>query len=123
MPNTTTSQVSGFPGVQEFMPDANEHRRQMARKINSLNNAKFNVAVDVTLNASTGATVVYDQRIGFRSAITPLMGMSPEGAAAIAAGIWCDGVMGGPGTTTSSITVHHASNASTNQRIRFGIFG
>lgn len=123
MPNTSLSTIVGFPGVPEMLPNERQHRQAIAKKINQLNLAKFNCTLDVTLNAATGATVIADNRVGFSSAVTPLMAMSLSGAVAIAAGIWCDNVRGSFGTTTATITVHHAINAATDQQIRFGILG
>lgn len=122
MPSTTNSSVRGLPGVPEFLFDANEHRRQIARKLNALNQGKFNCTVDVTLNASTGATVIADNRIGFNSAVTPLMAFTLAGAVAIATGMWFDAPMGQVQATTATIVVHHNISAAA-ARIRFGIFG
>lgn len=121
--STTLSSVVGFPGVPEFYPDERIHRRQIARKINEMNNAKFNVTIDVTLSANTGATTITDSRIGFSSAVTPLMGMSLSAAVAIGAGMYCDPPMGKVASTVASIVVHHNITADADKRIRFGIFG
>ena len=123
MSQTSVSTVSGFPSIPEYLPDQIEHRRQIARRLNIMNQGKFNVTKDVTLNAATGATVIADNRIGYNSAVTPLMALSLSGAVAIAAGIWCDGLRGSFGSTSASVTVHHAISSATDQTIRFGIFG
>lgn len=122
MPSTTNSSVRGLPGVPEFLFDQAEHRRQIARKLNSLNQAKFNCTLDITLNASTGATVLADNRIGFNSAVTPLMAFTLAGAVAIATGMWFDAPMGQVQSTTATIVVHHNISAAI-AKIRFGIFG
>lgn len=123
MTSTTVSTVQGFPGVTEFLRDEKEHRRQIALRLNIINSGKFNCTLDVTLNAATGATVIADRRIGFNSAVTPLMALTLNGAGAIAAGVWFDAPRGNTGSTAASIVAHHRINAATDQTIRFGIFG
>ncbi len=88
MASTSVSVTRGFPPVPEYLPDEKEHRRQIARRINTINQGKFNCTVDVTLNPNTGATVISDNRIGYRSAVTPLMALTLSAAAALAVGIW-----------------------------------
>lgn len=122
MSTTTISTIKGFPGVPEFLPDSEQHRRMMARAINNLNLGKFNCTIDVTLNASTGATVINDARIGFDSAVTPLMPMSLPASLDIGT-IWMDAPKSGFGSTSASIVVHHRIDATTGRKIRFGIFG
>jgi len=123
MAQTSVSTVVGFPGVPEFLPNSAEHRRQIARRVNSLSIGKINCTVDVTLAANTGATVIADSRIGYYSAVTPLMALSLSGAVAIAAGIWFDAPTGGAGSTTATIVAHHNDTADADKTIRFGIFG
>lgn len=123
MSQTSVSVTVGFPGVPEFQPNEAAHRKQIARKINSMNVGKFNVTLDVTLNANTGATVISDSRIAYSSAVGPIMPMTLSGSVALAAGIWCNGATAQVASTTASITVHHANAAATDQTIRFVIFG
>ena len=123
MAQTSTSTVKGHPGVPLWMPNANEHRKLIAQAVNRLGQGKFDVTLDVTLNANTGATVIADNRIGFTSAVTPLMAMSLSAAVAIATGIYFDAPSAGAQATTASIVAHHNINAATDKKIRFGIIG
>jgi len=123
MAQTSVSTVKGFPGVSEYLPNSAEHRRQIARKLNYLNQAKFNCTVDVTLNPNTGSTVIRDSRIHYSSAVTPMMAMTLSAATAIAAGIWFDTPLGGLVSTTESIVAHHNITSDADKTIRFGIFG
>ena len=120
---TTNSQVVGFPGVTVYLSNVDEHRREIARAINRINRGKFNCTVDVTLAVNTGATVINDTRIGFNSAVSPLMGLSLSASLAIAAGIWFDAPLAGGGSTSPSIVAHHNNTAEADKKIRFGIFG
>jgi hypothetical protein len=120
---TTNSAVVGFPGVTVYLSNEEEHRREIARVVNRINRGKFNCTVDVTLNVSTGATVIADSRIGYNSAVSPLMGLSLSASLAIAAGIWFDAPLAGVGATSASVVAHHTSSAAADQKIRFGIFG
>lgn len=104
---TTNSQVVGFPGVTVYLSNEEEHRREIARAINRINRGKFNCTVDVTLSVNTGATVIADNRIGFTSAVSPLMGLSLSASLAIAAGIWFDAPLAAGGATSASIVAHH----------------
>lgn len=123
MSNTAVSVLVGIPGVANFNPDGDAHRRQMAAAINRQNQGKFNCTVNVTLNPSTGSTTIADNRIGFNSAVTPLMAMTRNAALAIAAGIWFDAPSAQAGSTTASIVAHHTASSAIDQTIRFGIFG
>lgn len=123
MSQTSVSAITGHPGVPNWDGDATRHRRQIAAAVNRHNLGKFNVAVDVTLNANTGATIITDSRIGYNSAISPLMGLTLSAAVAIAAGIWFDGPSIGAGSTASTIVAHHNITADTDKKVRFGIFG
>ena len=120
---TTNSLVAGYPGVTPYLGDGAIHRREIAAAVNRINRGKFNVTVDVTLNANTGATLITDNRIGYKTAVSPLMGLSLNAAAAIAAGIWFDAPLAGGGSTTASIVAHHNITADTDKKIRFGLFG
>ena len=120
---TTNSQVVGFPGVTVYLSNEAEHRREIARAINRINRGKFNCTVDVTLNTNTGSTRITDTRIGFASAVSPLMGLSLSASLAIAAGIWFDAPLAGIGATSASIIAHHNITSEADKKIRFGIFG
>ena len=107
----------GYPPVPEFMPDDKEHRRQIARRINTLAQGKMNVTNTVTLRASQTTTTLTDARIGQTSAIVPAAALTADGAAAIVAGIWVSNILSG------SCTINHASNAAIDQTILFLIIG
>lgn len=107
----------GFPAVVTSMPDEKEHRRQIAEKVNQLLQGKLNVYIDATLTAGATTTTLTDARIGYFSTIAPSMALTANGAAAIVAGIWVSG------QKTGSCTLNHASNAATDQSIRFNILG
>lgn len=123
MSQTSISTLSGHPSVPLWMPDGDQHRRVLAQAVMRHNQAKFNCTIDVTLNANTGATVIADNRIGYYSAVSPLMALTLTGAAAIAAGIWFDPSSPYRTSTSASIVAHHRNNAATDQTIRFGILG
>lgn len=120
---TTNSTVAGFPGVVLYQRNADEHRREIAAVVNRINRGKFNCTIDVTLNANTGATLITDNRIGFRSAVSPMMGLSLSASLALAAGIWFEAPLAGTGNTSASIVAHHNNTAETDKKIRFGILG
>lgn len=120
---TTNSLVTGYPGVAFDLPDQRVHRRQIAEVVNRMNRGKFNATVDVTLSANTGSTVITDNKIGYRSAVSPMMALSLSAAQAIAAGIWFDSPFAGSAATTASIVAHHNITADTDKKIRFGIIG
>lgn len=105
------------------MPNEKEHRRQLAFATNQIMRGKVNATADVTLNASATATIFQDQRLGYYSAVTPAMAMTASGATALSSGIWFDTFTPGSGKTAPSITIHHASNSASDQKIRFLIIG
>lgn len=114
----------GFPAVAELETDKNdisqagkEHRRRMARAINTMLQGKFNVTIDVTITPNATTTVILDPRISVFSAITPAMAMSANAAADIVAGIWVSNM------NTGTATLNHRNSASTGRVIRFCILG
>ncbi len=116
-PVTDRSKIIGFPGVPNFMPDGDEHRRQIAQAVNGLRQGKMNVTIAITLNAGATTTTLTDGRIGVTSCIVPSMPTTQNGATALNAGIWITNIV------TGSCTINHASSANTDQNIRFLIVG
>lgn len=106
-----------FPPVPEYLPNDDEHRRQMARAINTLRQGKQNVTKDITLDANATSTTFEDSRIGISSAVTPAMALTADGAAALIAGIWVTDIK------TGSCVIHHASSPQLDRTIRFLIIG
>ena len=123
MSQTTVSTVAGHPGVPLWMPDGDQHRRMIAAAVQRHNSGKFNAFLDVTLNASTGATLIQDNRIGYYTAVIPAMALTLNGSAALAAGIWFDTPSAAAQSTAASIVAHHRNNAATDQKIRFVLLG
>jgi hypothetical protein len=108
----------GAQPVPEFIPDGREHRREIARRLNSLLQGKLNAALDVTLAANAASTAITDARIGFYSAVVPAMAMTANAAAELASGtVYVDGI------ASTTCVVHHRNNAQTDRTIRFLIFG
>ena len=118
-----SSVAAAHPGVPNFLPDQAQHRRMIANAVNRHNQGKFNATIDITLAANTGATLISDNRIGYNSAVSPMMAMSKSAAFAIACGMWFDTPTVGFGSTTASIVAHHTASSVVNAKIRFGIIG
>lgn len=116
-PPTLAPRVVGYPILPERLSNTDEHRREIVRHVNAIRQGKQNVTKELTLTAGATATTLTDARIGYSSAIIPAMPTTANAAAAMIAGIWVDGIK------TGEATVHHASNAATDQTIRFVIIG
>lgn len=124
MVSTTTNSVTlGYPAVPFDLPDQRIHRRQIAEALNRINRGKFNATLDVTLNANTGATLITDNRISFKSAVSPAMALSRSAALAIAAGIFFDAPTAAGGSTNASIVAHHTASSAVDQTIRLLLIG
>jgi len=110
--------MTAFQPVPEFLPDDREHRRQMARQLNSLLQGKLNISLDITLAANAASTTIVDARIGAASAVLPAMALTAHAAAELASGnVYVDGL------TKGTCVVHHSNNAQTDRTIRFLILG
>ena len=108
----------GAQPVPEFLPDGGEHRRQIARRLNLVQQGKLNASLDVTLAANAASTAVADPRIGFYSVVAPAMAMTAHAAAELASGnLYVDSL------TKGACVVHHSNNAQTDRVIRFLIVG
>lgn len=96
-----------------------EHRRQLATKLNQVNQGKFNCTIEVTLKASSTTTTITDVRISPFSVIL-WMPVTAHAAAEIAAG----GLYIPESTMLNgSAVIQHANNAQTDRSFRVGIFG
>lgn len=120
---TSINPTLGVQLVPEYLANGDEHRRLIARGVNSALKGKINVTLDVTLTANTASTTVKDSRISYYSAVIPAMPMTSNGAACLAAGIYVDTFLPPVGATPGSAVVHHRNNAATDQTIRFIITG
>ena len=96
----------GYPAVSEMLGDEKEHRRELARKVNSLNMGKANFTIDVVVTAGATATTITDVRISPFSFLGT-MAFDANGAADQVAGIYFDTANSG------SIVMHHRNNGST----------
>lgn len=96
----------GYPAISEMLGDEREHRREMARKINTLNMGKSNVTLDVVVTPGATSTPIVDVRISPFSFLGT-MAFDANGAADEVAGIYFDTFNNG------SVTMHHRNNGST----------
>jgi hypothetical protein len=109
--------IIGFQNVPEYLPSEQEHRRQIARRVNSLGQAKVNAYIDVTITKNAVTTTLTDARIGYYSAIIPAMPTTATGAGALGRGIWITNIVSG------SCTINHSVSPDTDMTIRFLIIG
>lgn len=113
----------GYPSVPEDSSDERDHRRKMARAIQSLMLGKSNCTLDVTLAANVATTTIQDPRISSTSAIVPAMATTANAAGAIAAGIYVTSIIGATAFQTGSAVINHNNTATTDRTIRFLIVG
>jgi len=106
-----------FAPVPEMEPDETEHRRKLARAVNSLRQGKFNGTLDVTLTANAASTTVTDARISYYSVILP-MPMTSNAAAALATTYIAQATL-----KTGSAVLTHTNNAQTDKTFRLLIVG
>lgn len=105
----------GFDAISEMLGNEQEHRRQMARKINTINMGKFNCILDVVVTAGATSTTITDVRISPFSFLST-MAFDANGAADEAAGIYFGTFNNG------SVVMHHRNNGST-RSLRLLILG
>lgn len=111
--------TQAFQAVPEYLQDDKEHRRKLARAVNSLVGGKMNAFIDFTLVANAASSTLIDARISYYSTIL-FMPMTAHAAAEIAAG-----TMYIPQTTMKNgqCIIQHANNAQTDRTFRFLIIG
>jgi hypothetical protein len=107
---------TGFPNVPEFLNPEAEHRRQIARALNSTRSGKLNATLAVTLRSNQATTTVTDARIGVGSWIG-FMGTNASGAGQIARGIYVTSRISG------SCVLNHQNSPEANQNITLLIIG
>lgn len=102
------------PAVQEDMPDANQHRRQIARGVNRLTNGHNNATLSVTLDPAEDTTVVTDARISLQTCGT-LAPTTVNAAGALPTTYWvCEAGL---------MTIHHANNSQTDRTYIVSLIG
>lgn len=106
---------TSYPDVEVARDDEKLHRRQMAEKINQLNQGKFNGVSQVTLTPSATSTALIDTRIGANSFIG--LQATTASAAAASPSIYIDTQQKG------QAVMHHPSNAATDQTFNVVIIG
>lgn len=108
--------LEGPPGAGELSPGVVNWLNSAQTKINLILNGKLNISAQttVTLRASQTTTTLYDVRIGYFSHLgfTPMS----ANAATAAASLWYE-------TADGSATLHHASDAATDQTFSYACWG
>lgn len=113
----------GAQPVPEFLSNSGEHRRQIAKRVNSLTQGKMNVTTSVTLTANASTTTLTDPRIGAFSHIK-LMPQTANAAAELASGnISFSNFMVGGGGKAGSCTINHSNNSQTDRTFLAEIIG
>jgi len=106
---------NSYDGVPETLVNETEHRRKLARAVNTVLNGKINCVTSLKLTASATTTTFTDSRIGAFSHIvfTP----TTPNAAAVASSLYVTSK--GKGTCT----VNHTSDANTDKTFDVSILG
>lgn len=112
-----------FPPVVTTYHDEKRHRQILAEKINTLNQAKFNTYLEITLRPSQTTTTIQDNRITATSVFS-FMPVTAHAAAALANVYVAESTMI-PSTnkTPGSAVITHASSSNTDQSFRIAILG
>lgn len=110
-----------YQAVPEVGTDEKEHRRRLARSINSVLQGKLNAVSTVTLTANSATTTLTDDRITPNSFI----GFMPTTANAAAAltNLYVSNRISTNGTTIGNATLTHANNAQTDRTFTILIIG
>jgi hypothetical protein len=99
--------------------DEKIHRRLLAQASNQHNQGKFNCTIELTLNANSTSTTLYDQRIGAYSLLV-LTPVTQHAAQEISGG----GLYIAESTMLNgSAVITHVNNTQTDRNFRVGIFG
>jgi hypothetical protein len=102
------------PGVQVSYPNEVEHRRQLALKINQLNNGQVGCTLFVTLDPGVTSTKVVDARISQQTCVF-LQPQTADAASALGTTfVTC---------TNGSATITHAASAETDRIYTMGMVG
>jgi len=100
--------------VQEELPDDRQHRREIARTVNTLLRGQDNSSMQVTLVAGATQTVVTDARISLQTCVT-LMPTTANAAAAIPTTyVVCE---------KGKATIYHDNDTTTDRIFTMGIQG
>lgn len=104
------------PLAREYMVDERQHRTEIARTANLAMRGQSNNSFQVTLTPSATSTVITDPRISLQTAVH-LSAITASAATALASGSLY--VVAADGTAT----IHHPSNAATDQTFAVSLVG
>lgn len=111
-----TSYFSARRAVQDDMPDERQHRRELARAVQTLMRGQSNATLRVTLAANAASSVVTDPRISMQTAFM-LVPMTADAAAELASGA----VYIVP--TSRSATIFHRNSTQTERTFIAALIG
>ncbi|HEX6979407.1 MAG TPA: hypothetical protein VF342_08915 [Alphaproteobacteria bacterium] len=109
--------MSGYKGIENYLPDHAEWIRRAARVINGLLVGRLNVTGLVTLAPDATATTLVDARIAFDSAI--LLVPTTASAAAALGTTWIPET----GRTNGAVSIAHAASPATDRTFRYVVLG
>ncbi len=117
MPTSQRLQVNYHDAAPLDWPDGNEHRRQLAAKINEMLGGKLNNTGTITLTANQATSTLSDARIGGGSVILFTPTTANAAAEVGAGGMYVSAKADG------SATITHANNAQADRTFDYVIMG
>ena len=111
--------TSSYPGVRIDHHDGGEHRREIAEKVNSINQGKINVVSTITLTINVASTTLNDTRIGANSIIV-LVPTTANASAEIGNGTI---YLTYPNATEKQAVINHANNAQADRTFVYAVLG
>jgi len=111
--------ISEFPTAPQFEPDAEKHRRSLARSLNLVMRGKSNNVIEATLTANAASTTITDERIGVSTAIIPVP-LTANAAAELGNGTM---YVSNTGRVNGSASITHANNAQTDRTFKLILVG
>lgn len=111
----------GYIGVPEIGTDDVEHRRKLAKTLNSVLQGKINALCTITLTANSTTTILQDARITNNSFIG-FMPLTANASSALGS-LYVSNRMAGNATTLGNAIITHANNAQTDRTFNVLIIG
>ena len=108
-----------FPGrvfVQEDMADERQHRKQIARSLNTAMSGKTNNTLQVTLDVSVASTTVTDVRISLSTAVLLSAGTEDAAMEVASGNLYCVPSQG-------QCVIHHTNSAVADRTFNVALIG
>lgn len=117
--------VVEFPArerVQEWMPDSDQHRRQLGRVLGYVSSGRITCTVQITLEPNSDTTTYYDSRISIATCVAWMPGTATAATEAASGNMWAE-CSNDSTAAGGQVVIHHTNSAVTTRTFTLALIG